>query len=58
MSLNGFIAGLNSCSNLKVKNMFVAGETNWTEEVPHHCSVYVLTKEKREPWERPRRSDL
>ena len=27
--------------------------SNWPEEASFHCSVYVLTKEKREPWKRP-----
>ncbi len=40
-------------ANIMGKNMFVEGEANWPEESPFHCSVYVLTKEKREPWERP-----
>lgn len=39
--------------NIIGKNMFVEGEANWPEEAPFHCPVYVLTKEKREPWERP-----
>ena len=28
--------------------------SKWPIEAPFHCSVYVLTKEKREPWKRPR----
>ena len=27
--------------------------SNWPIEAPFHCSVYVLTKEKRELWKRP-----
>jgi dihydrofolate reductase len=34
------------------KNMFIEGEANWPEEAPFHCPVYVLTHQKREPWER------
>jgi dihydrofolate reductase len=40
-------------ANIMGKNMFVEGEANWPEEAPFHCPVYVLTKEKRGPWERP-----
>lgn len=35
------------------KRMFDAGETGWPEEAPFHTPVFVLTHEKREPWERP-----
>ncbi len=34
------------------KTMFMTGEHNWPEEAPFHCPVFVLTHEKREPWER------
>ena len=34
------------------KKMFVEGEANWPEEAPFHSPVYVLTHQKREPWER------
>jgi dihydrofolate reductase len=40
-------------ANIMGKNMFVEGEANWPEEVPFHCPVFVLTHEKRKPWERP-----
>jgi dihydrofolate reductase len=40
-------------ANIMGKNMLIEGEANWPEEAPFHCPVYVLTKEKREPWERP-----
>ena len=40
-------------ANIMGKNMFVEGEANWPEEAPFHCPVFVLTHEKREPWERP-----
>ena len=40
-------------ANIMGKNMFIEGEANWPEETPFHCPVYVLTNEKREPWERP-----
>ena len=35
------------------KRMFDAGETMWPEEAPFHTPVFVVTHEKREPWERP-----
>lgn len=35
------------------KRMFDGGERGWPEEAPFHTPVYVLTHEKREPWERP-----
>ncbi|MFZ5937743.1 dihydrofolate reductase family protein [Pseudomonas sp. HS6-2] len=35
------------------KRMFEQGERSWPEEAPFHCPVYVLTREKREPWMRP-----
>ena len=40
-------------ANIMGKNMFIEGEANWPENAPFHCPVYVLTHEKREPWERP-----
>jgi len=40
-------------ANIIGKNMFVEGEANLPEEAPFHCPVFVLTHEKREPWERP-----
>jgi dihydrofolate reductase len=40
-------------ANILGKRMFEEGEANWPEEAPFHCPVYVLTKEKREPWQRP-----
>ncbi len=40
-------------ANIMGKNMFVEGEANWPEEAPFHSSVYVLTHQKRGPWERP-----
>jgi dihydrofolate reductase len=33
--------------------MFDGGEHRWPEEAPFHTSVYVVTHEVREPWERP-----
>jgi dihydrofolate reductase len=39
-------------ANIMGKRMFEEGESNWPEEAPFHCPVYVLTKEKREPWVR------
>jgi len=34
------------------RNMFEEGEANWPEEAPFHSPVFVLTHDKREPWER------
>ena len=33
--------------------MFEAGERAWPEEAPFHAPVFVVTHEKRDPWERP-----
>jgi dihydrofolate reductase len=35
------------------KRMFDAGESMWPEEAPFHTPVFVVTHEKRDPWERP-----
>jgi dihydrofolate reductase len=35
------------------KRMFDAGERSWPEEAPFHTPVFVLTHQKRKPWERP-----
>ena len=35
------------------KRMFDQGEVSWPENAPFHTPVYVLTNEKRDPWERP-----
>ena len=35
------------------KRMFDAGEQAWPEEAPFHTPVFVVTHEKRNPWERP-----
>jgi dihydrofolate reductase len=35
------------------KRMFDAGEQMWPEEAPFHTPVFVLTHEKRDPWQRP-----
>jgi dihydrofolate reductase len=40
-------------ANIMGKRMFEQGEVAWPEEAPFHTPVYVLTNEKREPWERP-----
>ena len=40
-------------ANILGKRMFDAGEISWPEEAPFHTPVYVLTHEKRDPWERP-----
>jgi dihydrofolate reductase len=34
------------------KRMFELGEHSWPEEAPFHTPVFVLTHQKREPWER------
>jgi len=35
------------------KRMFDAGERLWPEEAPFHTPVFVLTRQVRQPWERP-----
>ncbi len=35
------------------KRMFEAGERAWPDEAPFHTPVFVVTHEKRDPWERP-----
>jgi dihydrofolate reductase len=35
------------------KRMFDAGEQAWPEEASFHTPVFVVTHEKRDPWERP-----
>ena len=35
------------------KRMFDAGERMWPEEAPFHTPVFVVTHEKRDPWQRP-----
>ena len=35
------------------KRMFDAGEQAWPEEAPFHTPVFVVTREKRDPWARP-----
>jgi dihydrofolate reductase len=35
------------------KRMFEGGELAWPEEAPFHTPVFVMTHEKRDPWERP-----
>ena len=40
-------------ANIMGKRMFEQGERSWPEEAPFHTPVYVLTREKREPWVRP-----
>ena len=37
-------------ANIMGKRMFEEGEANWPEESPFHSPVYVLSKQKREPW--------
>jgi dihydrofolate reductase len=34
------------------KRMFDAGEASWPEDAPFHTPVFVVTHEKRDPWER------
>ncbi|TDD27302.1 dihydrofolate reductase [Kribbella turkmenica] len=40
-------------ANVMGKRMFEAGELAWPEEAPFHTPVFVVTHEKRDPWERP-----
>jgi dihydrofolate reductase len=35
------------------RRMFDAGEQAWPEEAPFHTPVFVVTHERRDPWERP-----
>ncbi|MCK8672699.1 dihydrofolate reductase family protein [Rhodococcus sp. HM1] len=35
------------------KRMFDGGEQGWPEDAPFHTPVFVVTHEKRDPWERP-----
>ncbi|MEV6852058.1 dihydrofolate reductase family protein [Actinoplanes sp. NPDC051411] len=35
------------------RRMFDAGEHAWPQEAPFHTPVFVVTHEKRDPWERP-----
>jgi dihydrofolate reductase len=35
------------------KRMFDAGERMWPEEAPFQTPVFVITRQKREPWARP-----
>jgi dihydrofolate reductase len=39
-------------ANIMGKRMFEEGEANWPEKAPFGVPVYVLTKQKRDPWER------
>jgi dihydrofolate reductase len=38
------------------KRMFDLGEQAWPHEAPFHTPVFVVTHEKRDPWERPGRT--
>ena len=40
-------------ANVMGKRMFNLGEQSWPEEAPFHTPVFVVTHEKRDPWERP-----
>ena len=35
------------------KRMFDLGEQMWPEDAPFHTPVFVVTHERRDPWERP-----
>jgi dihydrofolate reductase len=35
------------------RRMFDAGEHAWPEEAPFHTPVFVVTHQKRDPWDRP-----
>jgi dihydrofolate reductase len=39
-------------ANVMGKRMFDAGEEMWPEDAPFHTPVFVVTHEKRDPWER------
>lgn len=39
-------------ANIMGKRMFIEGESNWPEKAPFGVPVYVLTHQKRDPWER------
>ena len=39
-------------ANVMGKRMFEAGEPAWPEEAPFHTPVFVVTHERRDPWER------
>ncbi len=40
-------------ANVMGKRMFDLGEQAWPEEAPFHTPVFVVTHQKRDPWERP-----
>ena len=40
-------------SSVMGKRMFDAGERMWPADAPFHTPVFVVTHEKRDPWERP-----
>ncbi|HEX6151741.1 dihydrofolate reductase family protein [Nocardioides sp.] len=42
-----------SGASIMGKRMFDAGARAWPEEAPFHTPVFVVTHERREPWERP-----
>ena len=46
-------ACLRTGASVMGKRMFDAGEQMWPEEAPFHTPVFVVTHEKREPWQRP-----
>jgi dihydrofolate reductase len=40
-------------SSVMGRRMFDLGERSWPEAAPFHTPVFVVTHEKRDPWERP-----
>ena len=40
-------------ANVMGKRMFELGEQAWPEEAPFHTPVFIVTHEKRDPWQRP-----
>ncbi|MDQ4051306.1 MAG: dihydrofolate reductase family protein [Actinomycetota bacterium] len=52
---NNILRETHRCTGASVmgKRMFDAGEKMWPEEAPFHTPVFVVTHEKRDPWERP-----
>lgn len=40
-------------ANVMGRRMFDLGEPAWPEEAPFHTPVFVVTHDKRDPWDRP-----
>ena len=52
---NDIVRGTFECTGASVmgKRMFDAREQMWPEEAPFHTPVFVVTHQKRDPWQRP-----